>query len=88
MKKGENVQKIDLICKVQQGDVQAQGQLYEQYWEKLYRLAYAITKNKEDSMDIVQDALFPHSHTSTICETSMHLTHGFFKSCEITQKSI
>lgn len=56
MKKGENVQKIDLICKVQQGDVQAQGQWYEQYWEKLYRLAYAITKNKEDSMDIVQDS--------------------------------
>lgn len=50
------MQKIDLICKVQQGDVQAQGQLYEQYWEKLYRLAYAITKNKEDSMDIVQDS--------------------------------
>ena len=67
MKKGENVQKIDLICKVQQGDVQAQGQLYELYWEKLYRLAYAITKNKEDFMDIVQDSFisaFAHQQSA------------------------
>lgn len=54
---------LDLISKIQNGDTQAQGKLYELYWEKLYRLAYVITKDKEDAMDVVQDsfiAAFSH----------------------------
>ena len=50
---GEKMKKI--IQKAQNGDKQAQEELYKLYFEKIYRLAYTITKNPDNSMDIVQD---------------------------------
>lgn len=44
-----------LIKKMQLGDEQALNKLYEKYSGKLYRTVYLITRNKEDSEDILQE---------------------------------
>lgn len=50
-----NDTKTTWVLQAQQGDTDAQGKLYEAYWEKTYRLALGMTKNPENAMDAVQD---------------------------------
>ncbi|MGL5434508.1 MAG: RNA polymerase sigma factor [Lachnospiraceae bacterium] len=45
-----------LVERMKAGDSQAFDQLYHQYAKKLYRTAYLISGNKEDSEDILQEA--------------------------------
>ncbi|MDR3765663.1 MAG: sigma-70 family RNA polymerase sigma factor [Butyricicoccus sp.] len=50
-----NDTKTTWVLQAQQGDTDAQGKLYEAYWEKTYRLALSMTKNPENARDAVQD---------------------------------
>ena len=54
------------VLQAQQGNTDAQGELYRLYWEKLYRLALGMTKNRENALDAVQDSFvsaFQHLDT-------------------------
>ena len=44
-----------LVLHLKQGDEEAFRLLIQQYREKLYNIAYGITLDREDSLDIVQD---------------------------------
>lgn len=46
-----------LISRLKQGNEEAFRALIRQYQGKLYSIAYGITLNREDSLDIVQDVL-------------------------------
>ena len=45
---------VDLVLKVQRGDVQAFDQLVERYYGKIYGLTYNMTSNREDAEDLTQ----------------------------------
>lgn len=47
---------LDLVHATQDGDVSAFEQLVERYDRKLLRIAEHITRNREDSQDVVQEA--------------------------------
>lgn len=44
-----------LVCRMQEGDVEAFDRIFELYQRKLLRTAYLITGNYADSEDIVQE---------------------------------
>lgn len=44
-----------LVAKARQGDLDAFGQLMQQYDRKVFRIALHITQNREDAEDIVQE---------------------------------
>jgi RNA polymerase sigma-70 factor (ECF subfamily) len=44
-----------LVARLKQGDQTAFAHLVKQHRERLYRLAYAITMDAEESLDVVQD---------------------------------
>jgi RNA polymerase sigma-70 factor (ECF subfamily) len=45
----------DLISRCQQGDQDALKELFNQYREKVYRIAYGVVRHREDALDIVQE---------------------------------
>ncbi len=45
-----------LLAAAQRRDVDAQRQLFEQYRDEAYRVAYRITGRNADALDVVQDA--------------------------------
>ncbi|MBD8497718.1 sigma-70 family RNA polymerase sigma factor [Paenibacillus arenosi] len=47
-----------LVKKAQKGNDQAFLELFQQYEESIYRIAYTYVKNKEDALDIVQDTAY------------------------------
>jgi RNA polymerase sigma-70 factor (ECF subfamily) len=51
------VSELDLIKRARQGDEGAMGALYARHAPPLYRLAYGLLGNHEDSEEVVQDAL-------------------------------
>lgn len=56
----------ELVRRAQKGDRDAQGELYQQTWQRVYFLARSMVKNPEDAMDVVQDsfiAAFGHLNT-------------------------
>lgn len=44
-----------LVARMKEGDTEAFDQLYHHYAKRLYRTAYLISGNKEDSEDILQE---------------------------------
>lgn len=46
----------DLFIKIKNGDQEAAQELYNKYRKLVYGIAFSITKNKDDSEDIVQNA--------------------------------
>ncbi|XXM73177.1 sigma-70 family RNA polymerase sigma factor [Lysinibacillus sphaericus] len=50
--------KYKLIMKAKKGNKKAFAKLIDEEKEKLYRTAFLYTKNKDDSLDIVQDTLY------------------------------
>ncbi|MFY0543751.1 sigma-70 family RNA polymerase sigma factor [Brevibacillus sp. H7] len=48
----------DLVTRAQQGDDDAFGQLIQQYKTILYRTAYSYTRNEQEAIDIVQEAVY------------------------------
>ena len=55
MKKYKTYQDADLFSLVKDGDEQAFGELYERYWEVLFRHALRMTKDQAQAEDIVQE---------------------------------
>src|SRR5258708_7731692 len=49
---------LDLVHASKNGDVAAFEQLVKRYNSKLLRIAQRVTRNREDSQDAVQEALF------------------------------
>src|ERR1700747_1174438 len=49
---------LDLVHASKQGDVAAFEQLVKRYDRRLLRISHAVTRNREDSEDAVQEALF------------------------------
>ncbi|MBH5316514.1 sigma-70 family RNA polymerase sigma factor [Paenibacillus sp. GSMTC-2017] len=47
-----------LVKKAQKGNDKAFLELFQQYEESIYRIAYMYVKNKEDALDIVQDTAY------------------------------
>src|SRR5512136_3320263 len=45
----------DLISRCQKGDQDALKQIFDQYREKVYRIAYGVVRQREDALDIVQE---------------------------------
>lgn len=46
----------ELLRKVMDGQRELYGQIFTLYWKGAYDLAFHYTRNKEDAMDVVQDA--------------------------------
>lgn len=47
-----------LIERTQRGDKDAFGELVKRYYKNIYNLAYRMTSNREDSMDVTQEVLY------------------------------
>ncbi|MFA6086585.1 RNA polymerase sigma factor [Mucilaginibacter sp.] len=47
-----------LLKKLREGDRTAFDQFYAKYWKPLYRLAFKILKDEEDSEDVIQETFF------------------------------
>ncbi len=45
----------ELISRCQQGDQEALKEIFNQYREKIYRVAYGVVRHREDALDIVQE---------------------------------
>jgi RNA polymerase sigma-70 factor (ECF subfamily) len=45
----------DLISRCQGGDEEAMKEIFDQYREKVYRIAYGVVRHREDALDIVQE---------------------------------
>ena len=46
---------VDLISRCQRGDEDAMKEIFDQYREKVYRVAYGVVRHREDALDIVQE---------------------------------
>jgi len=46
---------VDLISRCKEGDQDALKVIFEQYREKVYRIAYGVVRHREDALDIVQE---------------------------------
>ncbi|MUK86827.1 sigma-70 family RNA polymerase sigma factor [Ornithinibacillus sp. L9] len=47
-----------LVIKAQSGDVESFLELFQLYKHQLYRVAFVYTKNKEDSLDVIQETAY------------------------------
>ncbi len=45
----------ELISRCQKGDQNALKEIYEQYHDKVYRIAYGMVRQREEALDIVQE---------------------------------
>lgn len=45
----------DLIFRCQQGDQGALKEIFDQYHQKVYRIAYGVVRQREDALDVVQE---------------------------------
>ncbi len=45
----------NLISRCQKGDQDALKEIFDQYREKVYRIAYGVVRHREDALDIVQE---------------------------------
>lgn len=52
----------DLVERLKKGQTQAFNQLVSSYQERLFTLAYGITLDREDSLEVVQDVFFSAYH--------------------------
>jgi RNA polymerase sigma-70 factor (ECF subfamily) len=50
-----NHDEAELISRCQEGDQSALKEIFDQYHEKVYRVAYGVVRHKEDALDIVQE---------------------------------
>ena len=49
-------EEADLIAHAQQGDQAAFRELFDRYHRRAFAVALGVVKNKQDALDIVQDA--------------------------------
>ena len=50
-----DVNEAQLISRCQQGDQEALKEIFNQYHQKLYRIAYGVVRQREEALDIVQE---------------------------------
>jgi RNA polymerase sigma-70 factor (ECF subfamily) len=55
-KKQERARDAELVDKARQGDARAFRQLVEQHQSRLFSVAYGMLRDRDDAMDVVQDA--------------------------------
>jgi RNA polymerase sigma-70 factor, ECF subfamily len=66
---------LDLVHASKNGDVAAFEQLVRKYDRKLFRIAQSVTRNREDSQDVVQEAfLKAYQHLAEFREDSKFST--------------
>src|SRR5690606_12045103 len=67
-----------LVERVQRGDRDAFRTLVERYQRRLFSVAYGMVRNKEDAMDVVQDAFIKvHRHISNFQGSSSFYTWAY-----------
>jgi RNA polymerase sigma-70 factor (ECF subfamily) len=50
-----DVNEAQLISRCQQGDQEALKEIFNQYQQKVYRIAYGVVRQREEALDIVQE---------------------------------
>ena len=50
-----DVNEAQLISRCQQGDQEALKEIFNQYHQKVYRIAYGVVREREEALDIVQE---------------------------------
>lgn len=50
-----NLEETELISRCQQGDQDAFQEIFDQYHQKVYRIAYGVVRRREEALDIVQE---------------------------------
>jgi RNA polymerase sigma-70 factor (ECF subfamily) len=50
-----DVNEAQLISRCQQGDQEALKEIFNQYHQKVYRIAYGVVRQREEALDIVQE---------------------------------
>ena len=50
-----DINEAQLISRCQQGDQEALKEIFNQYHQKLYRIAYGVVRHREEALDIVQE---------------------------------
>ena len=50
-----NPDEIQLISRCQKGDQEALKEIFDQYHQKVYRVAYGVVREREEALDIVQE---------------------------------
>jgi len=50
-----NDREAELIFRCQQGDHEAFKEIFNQYHQKVYRIAYGVLRQREDALDVVQE---------------------------------
>lgn len=65
----------DLVRRVQEGDEAAFKELFDRYHRRAYAVAFGVVKNKQDALDIVQDAFIKvHRHIQSFQGSSSFYT--------------
>jgi RNA polymerase sigma-70 factor (ECF subfamily) len=65
----------ELVARVQAGDRDAFRELFEKYHRRAFAVALGVVKNKQDAMDVVQDAFIKvHHHIETFQGSSSFYT--------------
>jgi RNA polymerase sigma-70 factor (ECF subfamily) len=54
-KSSMDINEAQLISRCQQGDQEALKEIFNQYHQKLYRIAYGVVRHREEALDIVQE---------------------------------
>lgn len=55
MKKNEHLVELELVSKLQNGDIEAFDELFSKYGNRLFAFALSYLKSKEESEELVQD---------------------------------
>ncbi len=50
-----NDREAELISRCQQGDQDALKEIFDQYHQKVYRIAYGVLRQRDDALDVVQE---------------------------------
>lgn len=48
-------EEVELISRCQEGDQEALREIFNQYRERVYRIAYGVVRHRENALDIVQE---------------------------------
>jgi RNA polymerase sigma-70 factor (ECF subfamily) len=71
----DDIDDLELVDKARQGDEPAFRALFERYHRRAYSLAYGVVRNRDDALDVVQDAFIKaHRHIGKFEGTSSFYT--------------
>lgn len=58
-----NREETDLVLRCQQGDQEALKEIFNEYHKRVYRIAYAVVREREEALDIVQEVFIKLFHS-------------------------